>query len=149
MELGPLSAMLESHLMLRDPNTRLLSLSFPAPLLAIFTEVSYWEKLRRTDVPATCHDIIGQRDALRILRANVALVVSEYNDILLSLTSRQKALFSERIAALDRRIAHGLKGLTWESAGAILEFSREARKAAASVGSVVSEFKANEAAIKE
>ena len=57
-----------------------------------------------------------------MLREEVLLVVSDYNDILKQLDAKERRLFRDRIQALDRRIAPGLQKVNWTSSKAILEF---------------------------
>lgn len=90
--------------------------NFSKELLKLFNEMYYWERLR-FEVPHYAVDIYRQCDNLRVLRENVLLVVRDYNRILSSLESRERALFRERIRSLDKKIRPGMTKLTWASEG--------------------------------
>ena len=90
--------------------------NFSKELLKLFTEMYYWERLR-FEVPHYAVDIYRQCENLRVLRENVLLVVRDYNRILSSLDTSERALFRERIRSLDKKIRPGMTKLTWASEG--------------------------------
>ncbi|CAB1114177.1 unnamed protein product [Ectocarpus sp. CCAP 1310/34] len=56
--------------------------NFDLDLLALFSEVSHWEKFQgEFSVPYAAHDICNQREKLREQREHVMLVVRAYNSI--------------------------------------------------------------------
>jgi dynein heavy chain len=124
--------------------------NFDQQLLALFTEVHYWEKVSaRLPIPASAclsnkltlpsraqfhgefsipyvaHDICNQREKLRVMREHVMLVVRAYNDILADLTMEERRLFSDHIRRLDKRINQGLTKLTWASRGVTEYYVRD------------------------
>ncbi len=90
--------------------------NFSKELLKLFNEMNYWERLR-FEVPHYAAEIYRQCENLRVLRENVLLVVRDYNRIISSLDSKERALFRERIKSLDKKIRPGMIKLTWASEG--------------------------------
>ncbi|GMI21327.1 hypothetical protein TeGR_g3290 [Tetraparma gracilis] len=100
--------------------------NFDQQLLALFTEVHYWEKFHgEFSIPYVAHDICNQREKLRVMREHVMLVVRAYNDILADLTMEERRLFSDHIRRLDKRINQGLTKLTWASRGVTEYYVRD------------------------
>ena len=96
--------------------TGMIYANFSKELLKIFNEMYYWERLR-FEVPHYAVELYRQCENLRVLRENVLLVVRDYNRILTSLESKERALFRERIRSLDKKIRPGMTKLTWVSDG--------------------------------
>lgn len=90
--------------------------NFSKDLLKLFNEMHYWERLR-FEVPHYTVDIYKRCEVLRVLRENVLLVVRDYNRIISSLDTKERALFKERIRTLDKKIQPGMAKLTWASEG--------------------------------
>ena len=111
---------LENRLLVTDDDG-LLVMNFDRELMNLFTEVVQFERMR-FQIPYKCAELASQREKYRVLREEVLLVVSDYNDILKQLDAKERRLFRDRIQALDRRIAPGLQKVNWTSSKAILEF---------------------------
>ena len=100
--------------------------NFDQQLLALFTEVHYWEKFHgEFIIPYVAHDICNQREKLRVMREHVMLVVRAYNDILSDLNTEERRLFTDHIRRLDKRINQGLSKLTWASRGVTEYYVRD------------------------
>jgi hypothetical protein len=68
--------------------------NFDEDLLALFSEVSYWEKFHgEFSIPYMAHDICTKREQLRIMREQVMFIVRAYNDIIKDMNSEEKRLF--------------------------------------------------------
>ena len=131
---------LETNLLTADANG-FLSMNFDKQLLALFTEVHYWERLHYT-IPYVAMELASQREKYRLLRETVLLVVHDYNRILSGLDVEERRLFADRIHYLDRRITPGVYKLNWTAAKNVLEyFIKEARKYCAEVYEMVLEYK--------
>ncbi len=92
----------------------MIAANFNRTLICLFNEMHYWERLR-FEVPHYAAKVYRQCETLRVLRENVLLVVRDYNRILLSLDSKERALFKERIRSFDKKIRPGMTKLTWVS----------------------------------
>ncbi len=116
--------------------------NFDEDLLALFSEVSYWEKFQgEFSIPYVAHDLCNKKEQLRIMRENVMLVVRAYNDIIRDVNAEEKRLFLDHIRKLDRRIGQGMTKLTWQNRGMIEMYVRDCCGHCAEVHSVVKEFK--------
>ena len=120
----------------------LLECNFDESILALFTEVHYWEKFQgEFGIPYTAHDLCNQRDKLRIMREQVMLVVRAYNAIIVDLSPEERRLFSDHIRRLDKRINQGLTKLTWAAKGAVEIYVRDCCAHASDVHGVIKTFK--------
>ena len=100
--------------------------NFDEDLLALFSEVSYWEKFHgEFSIPYVAHDLCNKRESLRVMRELVMLVVRAYNDIINDLNAEERRLFIDHIRKLDRRIGQGLSKLTWQSKNMIEMYVRD------------------------
>jgi dynein heavy chain len=117
--------------------------NFDIPLLGMFNEVAYWERMGGDfPIPYIALDICNQKEKLRILREHVMLVVRDYNQILDELSTDERRLFSDHIRRLDKRINQGVNKLTWASKGIQEWYVRDCRKACEDTYTVVLQFKA-------
>ena len=115
--------------------------NFDRQLLALFTEVHYWEKFHgEFSIPYVAHDICNQREKLRVMREHVMLVVRAYNGILADLSMDERRLFADHIRRLDKRINQGLTKLTWASRGVTEYYVRDCCLQAKETHSVVRQF---------
>ena len=116
--------------------------NFDEDLLALFTEVSYWEKFQgEFTIPYVAHDICNKKEQLRVMREHVMLIVRSYNDILRDINNEERRLFIDHIRRLDRRITQGMGKLTWSSKNMIEMYVRDCCGHCAEVHAVVREFK--------
>ena len=138
---GGLSKKLDDYLMVRQENGNgYLESNFDTELLKVIAETSYWEILK-FEIPYGALDVAAQREKLRILRENVLFTVRDYNNILSVLSPEERALFSERIQFLDKRVYPGINKLTWNSRGVVEYFVKDCRKNCREVMSLVQDFK--------
>lgn len=57
--------------------------NFDPDLLALFSEVSYWEKFHgEFSIPYIAHDLSNKKEQLRVARERVIILVRAYNDII-------------------------------------------------------------------
>ena len=103
--------------------------NFDKGLLKLFNEVQFWQRFGgEHPIPYVALDIAHQKDALRLLRENVMLVVTDYNQILDHLNGEEQLLFREQLRRLDRRVNAGLNRFTWASKGVIEWYVKDCRK---------------------
>ncbi len=125
-----------------DQKNSELICNFDEDLLLLFSEVSYWEKFQgEFSIPYVAHDLCNKRDALRVMREMVMLVVRAYNDIVRDIEPEQRRLFVDHMRKLDRRMNQGLNKLTWQSKNMIEMYVRDSITACQEVHTVVKEFK--------
>jgi len=125
-----------------------LVLNFDQDLLALFTEVHYWEKFQgEFTIPYVAHDICNQQEKLRVMREHVMLIVRAYNEILNDLKPDERKLFSDHIRRLDKRINQGINKLTWTSKGIIEYYVKGSCEECFEVHRFVKKFHASREAI--
>ena len=126
----------------------LLECNFDEHLLALFTEVHYWEKFQgEFSIPYVAHDLCNQREKLRVMREHVMLVVRAYNNILVDLAPEERRLFSDHIRRLDKRINQGLTKLTWATKGIVEFYVKDCCGHCAETHRIVKRFKAGKESI--
>jgi len=131
-----------------DPDAKVGSTilcNFDEDLLALFTEVSYWEKFHGPgggfSIPYIAHDVCSKRDALRVMREMVMLVVRAYNEIIEDLNAEERRLFIDHIRRLDKKIGQGLSKITWLSRNMIEMYVRDCIANCQEVHDVIRQYK--------
>jgi len=97
----------------------LLESNFNTKLLKVLIEIQYMNKIQTlgfVTIPHSLSRLLPQRDRLRILRESVMLIVRDYNNIIMLIDDREKALFTDHLHLLDKSIEPGLAKYTWTNA---------------------------------
>jgi len=123
-----------------------IDICFAKNLLKLFTEASYWERLR-FEVPHYAGEVYHKREELRVLRENVLLIVRDYNHIVGNLLPEERSLFRERIKSLDKKIRPGMTKLTWASKGILEFFVTECCTHATKVSEIINNYKSSNRSI--
>ena len=115
--------------------------NFDEELLALFTEVTNWEKFHgEFTIPYIAHDICNRKESLRVLRELVMLIVRDYNEIVRSIRPEERRLFIDNVRKLDRRIGQGMTKLTWQSKNLIEMYVKDCCTNCAEVYNIVKDF---------
>ncbi len=123
--------------------------NFDEDLLALFSEVSFWEKFHgEFSIPYVAHDICNKREALRVMRETTLLVIRAYNDIIHDIHPDERRMFVDHLRRLDRRMNQGLNKLTWLSKNMIDMYVRDCLVSCQEVHEVVKDFKECKATIR-
>jgi dynein heavy chain len=85
--------------------------------------------------------LLQKKEALRILRENVMLIVRDYNNIKMTISDDQTKLFAEHLQYLENQIAPGIKKFNWGSNAEF--FVQSTRKECKLVYSKVKQFQNN------
>ncbi len=116
--------------------------NFDEDLLALFSEVNYWEKFHgEFTIPYIAHDICTKREQLRVMREQVMFIVRAYNDIIKDMNAEEKRLFLDHMRKLDRKVGQGLNKLTWQSKNMIEMYVKDCVANCAEVYTILKEFK--------
>jgi dynein heavy chain len=116
--------------------------NFDQDLLALFSEVSYWEKFQgEFSIPYAAHDLSNKKEQLRVARERVMMVVRAYNEIIREISTDERHLFVDHLRRLDRRIGPGMAKLTWQSKNVVEMFVRDCCASSTETHAVVKEFK--------
>ena len=152
-----LQARLEKNIMKRSEpalgassrqSTELLC-NFDEDLLALFSEVSFWEKFHgEFSIPYVAHDICNKREMLRVMRETTLLVIRAYNAIIHDVQPDERRMFVDHLRKLDRRMGQGLNKLTWLSKNMIDMYVRDCLVSCREVHDVVKDFKECKSAIR-
>lgn len=115
--------------LLTKSNEGALESNFDKGLLRLIVEVQYWSKLQSSGIviPHQVHQILQNKEKLRVLRENVMLVVRDYNSILDSLGKMERPIFQQNMEELDSEIEPGTKRYRWNSSNVAENFVRKCR----------------------
>jgi dynein heavy chain len=94
----------------------LLESNFNTPLYKVLQEIKYWNKIGSQgliNMPIQFARLSTKQDQLRIFRENVMLIVRDYNNIMNMINDREKSLFKEHMAELDKFINRGISFYSW------------------------------------
>ena len=111
---------LKLPLLLRDCETRLLSINFDPQLVAVLREVKYLE-FHRTEaagmLPEEAGAIYARNEVFRQYLGNLGIAVHEYNKVQTTLLDVEAPLIVRELAALDVEIEIAVSELNWNSEG--------------------------------
>ncbi|TGZ66460.1 hypothetical protein CRM22_005313 [Opisthorchis felineus] len=140
----PLKA-LETPLLVRSAmQVCLIEPNLNAAVPKLFNELHYWIRLG-VEVPPNAAEAFRRRHELRYLVELVLIIVRDYNRIMNSLNSEERALFRERIKILDKKLAPGFTKLHWTVKGLVEMFVSDVRVQASKLQGKVDDYKtANE-----
>lgn len=94
----------------------LLKNNFNTHLLKVMIEVMYWSKLTSViTIPHSLSKLQTDTERLRVLRENVMLTVRDYNNIVVLIDDRERRLFDEHLAALNKTYDLGFKKYNWNN----------------------------------
>jgi dynein heavy chain len=114
----PPSSLSGNALFARDKKCGLLESNFDADLHKVMVEVAYWTKIQTlgfVTIPHNVSRLLQRKDALRVLRENVMLIVRDYNSIIHTVSDEERSLFKEHLDMLDRTIDPGIRRHSWGS----------------------------------
>ncbi|NXH15458.1 DYH17 protein, partial [Bucco capensis] len=119
---------LEQPLILRDPNTSLLSVdSSKEQLIALLQEVKYLKFLQQKDIPNSAESLFAQRETFQKLVDNLDLIVGWYNEVKQRLLPVEVPLLAEELEAVDWRLASTERTLFWNHEG-VMEYLQVMRE---------------------
>jgi dynein heavy chain len=141
---------LDQQLMVRDPETRLLSINFNPQLVAVLREVKYMElaKTEAVAMPDEAQEVYARNETFRQYLGNLGIVATEYNRVQKELISVEAPLLLRELASADEKIERALKELTWNSEG-VGEYCRDAKEAVENISNRLMEAKSNVTAVFE
>lgn len=138
---------LKLPLLVRNPETRLLTVNFDPALVKLLREVKYF-LLLGLPVPETALEIYQQVEMFRCWVGNLDIIVNNNNDVLNILLPVEKPLVMPYLVKFDAMIEKGLTSMNWKSNG-IKEFIDEAMSQISSVSELVHTMKRSMSTIHE
>lgn len=134
-------AKLKLPLLVRNSETRLLTVNFDSALVRLLREVKYF-LLLGLNVPDTALEIYQQVETFRRWTGNMDLIVNMNNDVLNILLPVERPLVLPYLTKFDNAIEKGLTQMNWKSNG-IHEFIADSMEQVAIVSEVVKTMKEN------
>ncbi|NXL03800.1 DYH17 protein, partial [Mesembrinibis cayennensis] len=129
---------LEQPLVLRDPDSSLLSVNFSKELVAILREVKYLNFQQQKDIPGCAESLFAQNETFQKFVDNLGLIVGWYNEAALTygcvapqvkqrLLPVEFPLVAGELEAVDGQLASAEHTLFWHHEG-VMEYIREMRE---------------------
>ena len=112
-------ANLDKPLIVRDPNTLLISVNFDPKLVALLREVKYLEQQNCPDrlIPESTAGVFQQNETYRKYLQNLDVTVVLYNQVRETIMDVEYALIEEQLKDIDQQLEKAISGLTWTSEG--------------------------------
>ena len=119
-------AKLKLPLIVRNSDTRQISVNFDPALVKLLREVKYFLLLNlRDNVPESALDIYQHVETFRAWTGNLDLIVNMNNDVLAILLPVEKPLVAPYLTKFDNAVEKGISSMNWKSNG-ITEFISDA-----------------------
>jgi dynein heavy chain, axonemal len=134
-------AKLKLPLLMRNADTRLLSVNFDAALVRLLREVKYF-LLLGLNIPDTALEIYQQVETFRRWTGNMDLIVNMNNDVLRILLPVERPLVQPYLTKFDTVMERGLSVMNWKSTG-IMEFIADCMEQVTLVSEVLKTMKDN------
>ncbi|XP_075760265.1 dynein axonemal heavy chain 17 isoform X2 [Pelodiscus sinensis] len=117
---------LQQPLILRDPNTSLISVNFSKELVAVLREVKYLSFQKQKDIPESAGSLFSQNETFRKFLDNLDLIVGWYNKIKTTILYVELPLVKQELEENDVKLQKAETTLFWSNEG-VLEYIQEMR----------------------
>lgn len=108
---------LSQPLVVRDEETKLISVNFDPQLTAVLREVKYLESSSQEDIPASAAEMYKSNDTLWKYLTNLDLSVHLYNKVRNTILEVEFPLIEGQLQDIDVQLEQAEKSLNWESQG--------------------------------
>ncbi|CAH8868903.1 unnamed protein product [Trichobilharzia szidati] len=109
---------LSQPLLVRDPNTKMLSVNFDAKLVAILREVKYLGIRAKETIPESAAKLYEQNDKLRNFHISLDMIVQAYSYLSNKLLPEESELITGEINAFDEQAKKAETVLNWQTSDA-------------------------------
>ncbi|XP_025892623.1 dynein heavy chain 17, axonemal [Nothoprocta perdicaria] len=133
---------LEQPLILRDPDSSLISVNFSRELVAVLREVKYLTFQQQKDIPASAESLFAQNEMFRKFVDNLDLIVTWYNKIRLTVLSVELPLVTGELQGIDGQLQQAEQSLFWNHAG-VMEYIQEMRDVVSNLETRIQRAKLN------
>ena len=106
-------------LILRDRDTKLISVNFDPQLTAILREVRYLKSSDVNEIPESAMKLFNQNDTLWKYITNLDLIVYLYNKVRNNVLGVELPLIESQLEVLDVQLEKAETTICWESEGKI------------------------------
>lgn len=146
---GSILNKLKAKLLVRDPETRLLTVNFDPSLVRLLREVKYF-LLAGLSVPDAALTIYKKVETFRQYIGNLDVIVANYNRILSTMLPVEAPLIKNQIVVIDKALTMGIEVMNWKShSHGIENFLPEALSKVNAANKVLDILKDNVNAIRE
>lgn len=111
---------LKLPLLIRNPETRLLTVNFDPALIKLLREVKYF-LLLSLPVPETALEIYQQVEMFRVWVGSLDIIVNSNNDVLNILLPVEKPLVLPYLIKFDAMVEKGLTTMNWKTNGTFID----------------------------
>ncbi|NXX48555.1 DYH17 protein, partial [Tricholaema leucomelas] len=118
---------LEQPLILRDPNSSLLSVNFSKELVAVLREVKYLNFQQQKDIPDSAESLFARNETFQKLVDNLNLIVGWYNEVKQRLLPVELPLLATELEDVDGQLASAEQTLFWHHEG-VMEYIQMMRE---------------------
>ncbi|XP_054026357.1 dynein axonemal heavy chain 17 [Dryobates pubescens] len=133
---------LEQPLILRDPNSLLLSVNFSKELIAVLREVKYLNFQQQKDIPESAESLFAQNETFQKLVDNLNLIVGWYNEVKQILLPVELPLLATELEDVDGQLASAEQTLFWHHEG-VMEYIQMMREVLCGLQTRVQKAKLN------
>ena len=134
---------LSAPLLVRDPDSRLLTVNFDPVVQRLLHEVKYLNSFGLS-VPPVALSLFERAKTYRTWTGQLTTIVELYNRVLEDMLPVERNLLQDRIVLMDKALTPGIDGnVVWKQIDAIPIFIDSARSTVSTVSAVVSTLKSN------
>ncbi|XP_042303471.1 dynein axonemal heavy chain 9 [Sceloporus undulatus] len=108
---------LTQPLILRDSESKQITVNFNPQLVSVLREVSYLGTYQFGSIPETAAEIYASRESFRQQVVNLELMATWYNKILCTVLEVEYPLVQSQLQEIDIHLKEAEKTLTWKTAG--------------------------------
>ncbi|XP_064006872.1 dynein axonemal heavy chain 17 [Pogoniulus pusillus] len=133
---------LEQPLILRDPNSSLLSVNFSEELIAVLREVKYLNFQQQKGIPDSAESLFARNETFQKLVDNLNLIVGWYNEVKQSLLLVELPLLAVELEDVDAQLVCAEQTLFWNHEG-VMEYIQMMREVLCDLQTRVQKAKLN------
>ena len=104
---------LSQPLIVRNEETKLISVNFDKRLQAVLREVKYLKFMNEEEIPASAASLFERHDTLRLWVSSLDQMVNWYNKIRTTVLDVEFPLIEKQLAAIDDQLKSGETELNW------------------------------------
>jgi dynein heavy chain len=140
-------AKLKLPLLIRNEDTRLLSVNFDPSLVRLLRETKYFTLLS-LDIPSMAQEIYKKVEVYRRYTGNLDLIINMYNNMMTTILPVERPLVQSHLEKIDRTLQRGIKQMNWKSHG-IDMFITESMASVKAANDILSTLKKNLSGVEQ
>lgn len=104
-------------LIIRNEESKLISVNFDPQLTAVLREVKYMDSSSQDDIPESASSLYSKNDKLWLYVTNLDLTVSLYNKVRNTVLEVEFPLVEGQLGDIDGKLKQAEESLKWEAEG--------------------------------